>query len=108
MRLMCRVLKVPPSGYYAWRSCAPSKQAQARAARDAVVQEAFLGRKGRAGAPRLAKQLGIGRRQVAQTLSSKPGEIQDPLLARSLLGGAWEMIRQVSHAGVPCRLGLWG
>ncbi len=68
VRLMCRVLKVSPSGYYAWRSRTPSKQAQARVARDVVVQEAFLGRKGRAGAPRLARQLGIGRRQVAQSL----------------------------------------
>lgn len=68
VRLMCRVLSVSPSGYYAWRSRTPSLQAQARVARDTVVEEAFRGRKGRAGAPRLAKQLGIGRRQVAQSL----------------------------------------
>lgn len=68
VRLMCRVLGVSPSGYYAWRNRTPSIQAQARVARDAVVQEAFRCRKGRAGAPRLAKQLGIGRRQVAQSL----------------------------------------
>ncbi len=65
---MCRVLGVSPSGYYAWRHRTPSKQAQARAALDATVREAFKRRKGRAGAPRLSRHLGRGRRQVAQSL----------------------------------------
>lgn len=68
IRLMCRVLKVSPSGYYAWRSRTPSHQAQARAALDTRVRAEFDARKGRAGAPRLARHLSIGRRQVAESL----------------------------------------
>jgi transposase InsO family protein len=68
VRLMCRVLEVSASGYYAWRSRKPSKQAQARAALDAKVRAEFEARKGRAGAPRLAKHLKTGRRQVAASL----------------------------------------
>ena len=68
VRLMCRVLGVSPSGYYAWLSRTPSKQAQGRALLDAQVREEFERRKGRAGAPRLSRHLGRGRRQVAQSL----------------------------------------
>ena len=68
VRLMCRVLGVSPSGYYAWRNRTPSKQARARAALDAQVREEFERRKGRAGAPRLSRYLNRGRRQVAQSL----------------------------------------
>ena len=68
VRLMCRVLGVSPSGYYAWRNRAPSKQARGRALLDAQVREDFERRKGRAGAPRLSRHLGRGRRQVAQSL----------------------------------------
>lgn len=68
VRLMCRVLSVSPSGYYAWRSRTPSTQAQARAELDAQVKEAFEGSKGREGSPRLSRRLNRGRRQVAQSL----------------------------------------
>ena len=68
VRLMCRVLEVSPSGYYAWRCRMPSKQAQARVALDARVRQAFETRKRRAGAPRLARHLNVGRRQVAASL----------------------------------------
>mgnify|MGYP001283827576 CR=1 FL=1 len=68
VRLMCRVLDVSSGGYYAWRSRTPSEQAQTRAALDATVREEFKRRKGRAGAPRLSRHLGRGRRQVAQSL----------------------------------------
>lgn len=68
VRLMCRLLKVSPSGYYAWRNRTASPQAQARAALDARVRAEFDVRKGRAGAPRLSRHLGVGRRQVAESL----------------------------------------
>ena len=68
VRLMCRVLEVSPSGYYAWRCRMPSKQAQARVALDVRVRQAFETRKRRAGAPRLARHLNVGRRQVAASL----------------------------------------
>ena len=68
VRLMCRVLGVSPSGYYGWRKRAPSRQAQARIALEGQVREEFKRRKGRAGAPRLSRHLGRGRRQVAQSL----------------------------------------
>ena len=68
VRLMCRVLSVSPSGYYAWRSRKPSKRSQARAALDENVRGEFEQRKGRAGAPRLARHLNVGRRQVAESL----------------------------------------
>ncbi len=68
IRLMCRILGVSPSGYYAWRNRTPSQQVQARVALDATVREEFKRHKGRAGAPRLSRHLGRGRRQVAQSL----------------------------------------
>ncbi len=68
VRLMCRVLSVSPSGYYAWRSRGPSKRCRRRMALDAQVQEVFQSRKGREGAPRLSRRLGRGRRQVAESL----------------------------------------
>lgn len=68
VQLMCRVLLVSRSGYYAWRSRTPSKRAQARAALDARVCAEFQARKGRAGAPRLARHVRRNRRQVADSL----------------------------------------
>ena len=66
---MRRGLAVSASGrYYAWRSRTPSKQAQAREVPDAEVRAEFEARKGRAGAPRLARHLARGRRRVAESL----------------------------------------
>lgn len=68
VRLMCRALVVSPSGYYGWRGRKPSRQARASELLDTQVRTEFEARKGRAGSPRLAKHLGKGRRQVAQSL----------------------------------------
>lgn len=68
IRLMCRVLSVSASGYYAWRHRKPSRRSQRRLALDAAVREAFDAERSRAGAPRLSKQLKTGRRQVAESL----------------------------------------
>jgi putative transposase len=68
VRLMCRVLSVSPSGYYAWRDRKPSVRAQLRAQLDAKVRDAFAAERSRAGSPRLSKRLKVGRRQVAESL----------------------------------------
>jgi transposase InsO family protein len=68
VRLMCRVLSVSPSGYYAWRNRGLSSRLQARMALDERVRERFEWRKGREGAPRLSRGLGCARRQVAESL----------------------------------------
>ena len=68
IRMMCRVLAVSPSGYYAWRDRRPSQRTQLRAELDVKVRKAFDTRKGRAGSPRLSKRLDLGRRQVAESL----------------------------------------
>ncbi len=68
VRLMCRVLSVSPSGYYAWRGRTPSKQTRTREDLDARVNAAFALKKGRAGAPRIARHIDEGRHQVAERL----------------------------------------
>lgn len=68
VRLMCRMLSVSPGGYYAWRDRKPSIRSQARAGLDTKVKETFTARKGRDGSPRLSRRLGVGRRQVAESL----------------------------------------
>ena len=68
VRLMCRALGVSPSGFYAWRGRSPSGRARNRAELDRLVRQEFERRRGRAGAPRLSRHLGRGRRLVAQSL----------------------------------------
>jgi len=56
--MMCRVLAVARSGFYAWRRRpSPSKRAEAMATLDAKVSAAFSAGKGRNGAPRLTRDL---------------------------------------------------
>ena len=71
--LMCRVLTVSRSGYYAWRSHPPSDRAQANAQLALDVHRIFNEHKGRAGAPRITKQLRIegqcvGKNRVAHVM----------------------------------------
>ena len=68
VRLMCRVLSVSASGYYAWCSRKPSERVRRRLELDAKVKAAFVAQKRREGSPRLSRRLGAGRRQVAQSL----------------------------------------
>lgn len=73
VRMMCRVMGVSPSGFYAWRDRPPSSRALARTKLDGEVKQAFAAQKGRAGSPRLSRALkqagcSAGRNQVAQSL----------------------------------------
>jgi transposase InsO family protein len=73
VRMMCRAMRVSPSGYYDWRDREPSSRARERERLDAEVNAAFAAQKARAGAPRLTRQLknqGLtaGHNQVAQSL----------------------------------------
>jgi len=68
--LMCRVLTVSRSGYYAWRSRPPSDRAQANTRLAVDVHRIFKEHKGRAGSPRITKQLStegqrVGKNRVA-------------------------------------------
>lgn len=52
--MLCEVLDLAPSGYYAWLKRAPLKgpRVAARAVRPEEVRQAFYGSKGRYGSPR--------------------------------------------------------
>lgn len=71
--LMCRVLMVSRSGYYAWRNRSPSDRAQSNARLTEEVHRIFNEHKGRAGAPRITKQLRtegqrVGKNRVAHVM----------------------------------------
>lgn len=73
VRMMCRVLAVSASGYYAWAARTPGPREQARAELDKQVAELFHAEKQRAGSPRLTRRLKAqghraGRHQVAHSL----------------------------------------
>jgi transposase InsO family protein len=73
VRMMCRVLVVSASGYYAWQARTPGPREQARIELDKRVFELFHAEKQRAGAPRLTRRLKArghraGRHQVAHSL----------------------------------------
>lgn len=72
-RMMCRVLSVSPSGYYARRECPPSPRALKQVQLDSVVREAYVTEKGWAGSPRVVQRLRekghhAGRHQVARSM----------------------------------------
>ena len=74
--LMCRVLAVSRSGYYGWRGRAPSDRAKATAHLATAVHRVFAEHKGRAGAPRITKQLReegrtVGKHRVARVMRSE-------------------------------------
>jgi putative transposase len=74
VRMMCRVLGVSASGYYAAYDRVASPTAQAREILDAKVRRAFEAEKGRIGSPRVIRRLKAqghvaGRHQVAQSMA---------------------------------------
>jgi len=74
--LMCRVLGVSRSGYYGWRDRPPSNRAQADVRLAADVRRVFDEHKGRAGAPRIAKQLRtegrrVGKNRIARVMQAE-------------------------------------
>ncbi|WP_089166987.1 IS3 family transposase [Azotobacter chroococcum] len=57
LKVMCRVLGIARSGYYAWCSRKLSKRRQQQTQLDRLVAQAYHKRKGRSGAPRLCLDL---------------------------------------------------
>lgn len=73
---MCRSLKVSRSGYYEWRSRPPSDRTQANTALTEHVRRVYAEHKGRAGAPRITKQLRqegqpVGKNRVARLMRTE-------------------------------------
>jgi putative transposase len=71
--LMCRVLGVAPSGYYAWLNCPTSNRAQQDDALQAHVRAAFQASRQRYGSPRVHAELHaqghrVGRKRVARLM----------------------------------------
>ncbi len=57
IRVMCRVLDVSRSGYYAWVKRRPSNREKANAAVRVKIRESFFGSKERYGSPRVYQEL---------------------------------------------------
>jgi putative transposase len=57
VNVMCRVLQVARSGYYAWRSRQPGPQAQRRTALTEAIRAVHTKNKGRYGSPRVHRAL---------------------------------------------------
>jgi putative transposase len=71
--MMCRVLGVSPSGYYAWVNRRPSARAQLDATLTEKIRTAHAGSDGTYGSPRIraelvAQGLRIGRKRVARLM----------------------------------------
>lgn len=71
--LMCRVAGVSRSGYYSWRSRPPSARAQANQHLTGEIRRVYDEHKGRAGSPRITKQLrtegqAVGKERVARLM----------------------------------------
>jgi len=74
--LMCRVLDVSRSGYYDWRSRAPSARAQAHQRLTDAIRRIHEEHKGRIGAPRVTRHLRaegqrVGKNRVAGLMRSE-------------------------------------
>ena len=60
LRLMCRALRLSPSGYYAWQKRRPSVRAQRRATLSAAIREAHAASRQTYGSPRVTAALNRG------------------------------------------------
>jgi len=74
--MMCEVLEVSRSGYYAWRRRGPSKRAREEAELKVSLQEAHQRTRGTYGSPRLTQELKsqgwcVGRHRVARLMSEQ-------------------------------------
>ncbi len=73
LKLMCRMLSVSVSGYYAWLNRKPSLREQKEQALSKKIKAIFDDEKGRAGAPRITKRLNgegesVGKQRVARIM----------------------------------------
>mgnify|MGYP000990314418 CR=1 FL=1 len=66
IRLMCRVLRVSPSGYYAWRVRKPSRRAIENASLLVSIRAVHAKSKRRYGSPRVCQELGAAGRRVSR------------------------------------------
>ncbi len=76
--LMCRVLKVSCSGYYAWRMRPPSKRDRQDAALTGRVKRIHRDSRGTYGAPRVharlqAEGVQVGNKRVARSSCARKG-----------------------------------
>lgn len=58
--VLCRVLAVTRSGYYAWRTRKPSKTARRRTELDAAIRTAYVAGRANYGSPRVYRELKAG------------------------------------------------
>jgi putative transposase len=104
VKIMCRVLEVSSSGYYAWRQRSPSQRAQADQNLSQQIREIHKRSKATYGAPRIHAELaeaglhlgrkrvarlmraehlqGVGRRKAPRTTLRKPGALPAPDLVQ--------------------------
>jgi hypothetical protein len=78
LRLMCRVLEVAPSGYYAWRERSPSLHATADEILTARMRCVYAVHRRRYGAPRIFRELQAegmttSQKRVARLMARGPG-----------------------------------
>jgi transposase InsO family protein len=77
VKIMCRVLNVSTSGYYAWRKRQPSERTQADQTLSQRIQEIHEKSKGTYGVPRIHAELAdvdklhVGRERVARLMRAE-------------------------------------
>ncbi len=105
LRLMCRVLEVAPSGYYAWRKRSPSLRALADEVLMARVRCVHEESGNTYGAPRVQRELkaqgaAISTKRVARLMR------EDGLVARAPKWRRADVGETVSVSGFPCSISL--